>query len=106
MGIDARNVYLTDDQGAVQALDRSRGASLWKQDRLRGRWATAPLALGRYVIVGDFQGYVHVLSREDGAFVARVATDGSEIRVPPVALDLSTFLVQTRNGGLYAISLQ
>lgn len=106
MGVDARNVYVTDDQSAVQALDRSRGASLWKQDRLRGRWATAPLALGRYVIVGDFQGYVHVLSREDGAFVARVATDGSEIRVPPVALDLSTFLVQTRNGGLYAISLQ
>lgn len=106
MGIDARNVYVTDDQSAVQALDRSRGASLWKQDRLRGRWVTAPLALGRYVIVGDFQGYVHVLSREDGAFVARVATDGSEIRVPPVALDLSTFLVQTRNGGLYAISLQ
>lgn len=106
MGIDARNVYVTDDQDAVQALDRNRGASLWKQDKLRGRWVTAPLALGRYVIVGDFEGYVHVMSREDGAFIARVATDGSAIRVPPVALDLSSFLVQTRNGGLYAINLQ
>lgn len=106
MGIDARNVYVTDDQDAIQALERSRGASLWKQDKLRGRWVTAPLALGRYVIVGDFEGYVHVMSREDGAFVARVATDGSSIRVPPVALDLSTFLVQTSNGGLYAINLQ
>jgi outer membrane protein assembly factor BamB len=106
MGLDARNAYVTDDQDAVQALDRNRGASLWKQDKLRGRWATAPLALGRYVIVGDFEGYVHVMSREDGAFVSRVATDGSPIRVPPVALDLSTFLVQTRNGGVYAINLQ
>lgn len=106
MGLDARNVYVTDDQDAIQALERSGGASLWKQDKLRGRWATAPLALGRYVIVGDFEGYVHVMSRDDGAFVARVATDGSSIRVPPVALDLSTFLVQTSNGGLYAINLQ
>lgn len=106
MGLDARNAYITDDQGAVQALDRSRGASLWKQDKLQGRWASAPLALGRYVIVGDFEGYVHVLSREDGAFVARIATDGSAIRVPPVALDLGTFLVQTRNGGIFAISVQ
>ena len=106
MGLDARNAYVTDDLDAVQALDRNRGASLWKQDKLRGRWATAPLALGRYVIVGDFEGYVHVMSREDGAFVSRVATDGSPIRVPPVALDLSTFLVQTRNGGVYAINLQ
>jgi outer membrane protein assembly factor BamB len=106
MGLDARNAYFTDDQGAIQALDRNRGASLWKQDKLRGRWATAPLALGRYVIVGDFEGYVHVMSREDGAFVVRVATDGSAIRVPPVALDQSTLLVQTRNGGVYAINLQ
>jgi outer membrane protein assembly factor BamB len=106
MTLDARNAYITDERSAVQALDRSGGASLWKQDKLNGRWATAPLAMGRYVIVGDFEGYVHVLSREDGAFAARVATDGSAIRVPPVALDLSTLLVQTRNGGVYAISVQ
>jgi len=106
MGIDSRNVYITDDRSAVLALDRRGGSSLWKQDKLQGRWATAPLALGRYVIVGDFQGYVHVMSRDNGAFVARVATDGSPIQVPPVALDLSTFLVQTRNGGVYAINVQ
>lgn len=106
MGLDVRNAYITDERSAVMALDRSRGASLWKQDKLQGRWVTAPLAQGRYVIVGDFQGYVHVLSRDDGAFVARIATDGSAIRVPPVALDLSTFLVQTHNGGVFAISVQ
>ncbi len=106
MSLDARNAYFTDERSAVHALDRSRGASLWKQDKLQGRLATAPLAMGRYVIVGDFEGYVHVLSREDGAFVARIATDGSAIRVPPVALDLSNFLVQTRNGGVFAISIQ
>lgn len=106
MGLDPRNAYITDDRSAVLALDRRNGASVWKQDKLSGRWATAPLALGRYVIVGDFEGYVHVLSRDDGAFVARIATDGSAIQVPPVALDLSTFLVQTRNGGVFAISVQ
>jgi outer membrane protein assembly factor BamB len=106
MALDARNAYVTDERSAVQALDRSRGASLWKQDKLDGRRASAPLAMGRYVIVGDFEGYVHVMSRDDGAFVARIATDGSAIQAPPVALDLSTFLVQTRNGGVYAISVQ
>ena len=106
MGIDVRNVYVTDDRSAILALDRRGGASVWKQDKLLGRWASAPLALGRYVIVGDYQGYVHVMSRDDGAFVARIATDGSAIKVPPVALDLSSFLVQTRNGGVYAINVQ
>lgn len=106
LGLDARNAYVTDDRSAVLAFDRRGGASLWKQDKLGGRWATAPLSVGRYVVVGDFEGYVHVLSKDDGAFVARIATDGSPIQVPPVALDLSTFLVQTRNGGLFAINIQ
>lgn len=106
LGGDSRNVYVTDDRSAILALDRKGGSSLWKQDKLLGRWATAPLALGRYVVVGDYQGYVHVMSRDSGAFVARIATDGSPIQVPPVALDLSTLLVQTRNGGLYAINVQ
>jgi outer membrane protein assembly factor BamB len=106
MAADARNLYITDDQNAVVALDKTSGASLWKQDKLFGRGVTGPLALGRYVIVGDFEGYVHFLSREDGAFAARIATDGSPILVRPVALDMSSILVQTRNGGVFAISTQ
>jgi outer membrane protein assembly factor BamB len=49
---------------------------------------------------------VHVLSREDGALAARIATDGSPIRAPPAMLDRSSFLVQTRSGGVFAIAIQ
>jgi outer membrane protein assembly factor BamB len=73
---------------------------------MAGRRVSGPLAFGRYVVVGDYQGYVHLLSREDGSFAARIATDGSGISAPPVALDLSSFLVQTRNGGVFAITVQ
>lgn len=103
---DPRNLYVTDDKNAVVAMDKSSGASLWKQDKLAGRAVTAPASVGRYVVVGDFQGYVHFLSRDDGSFAARLATDGSPILAPPVAVDLTTFIVQTRNGSVYAITLQ
>ncbi|MGZ8209857.1 MAG: outer membrane protein assembly factor BamB [Burkholderiales bacterium] len=103
---DHRGLYLVDDKNAVVALDKSTGASLWRQDKLFGRGLSAPLAFGRFVIVGDFEGYVHVLSREDGSFVSRVATDGSAIGAPVVALDLTSFVVQTRNGGVFAIAVQ
>jgi outer membrane protein assembly factor BamB len=106
LSADDRNLYVTDDRNAVVALDKTSGASLWKQDKLSGRGVSAPLALGRYVVVGDFQGYLHFLSREDGSFAARIATDGSAILTPPAALDFSTLVVQTRNGGVYAVTLQ
>ncbi|MGE5027940.1 MAG: outer membrane protein assembly factor BamB [Betaproteobacteria bacterium] len=105
LAMDERNVYVSDVRGAVHALDKHTGASMWKQDKLFARQVTAPLALGRYVAVADMQGYVHLLSREDGSFSARAATDGSQIGAPPVALNQG-FMVQTRNGGLYALTVQ
>ena len=105
IGADARYLYVTDDKNAVLALDRASGASIWRQDKLVGRNVSAPLALGRHVVVGDLEGYVHVLSREDGSFAARIATDGSAIGAPPLALDAKSFLVQTRDGGVFAITV-
>ncbi len=105
LAMDDRNVYVSDTRGAIHALDKSSGATLWKQDKLLARQATAPLTLGRYIAVADVQGYVHLLAREDGSFAARIATDGSQISAPPVALNRG-FLVQTRNGGLYALTVQ
>ena len=106
IGTDARYLYVTDDKNAVQALDKTSGASVWRQDKLADRNVSAPLALGRYVVVGDVEGYVHLLSREDGSFAARIDTDGSSINAPPIALDPTSFLVQTRSGGVYAITVQ
>ena len=83
VSMDTRNIYASDEKSAVVAFDRANGASLWKQDKLFGRNVTAPALAGRYLAVGDLQGYVHFLSREDGSFVARIATDGSPIVAKP-----------------------
>lgn len=103
--VDGRNVYVSDDKGAVHALDLSSGASHWKQDKLAQRDPSAPVAVGRYVAVGDVQGVVHVLSRDDGAFVARVATDGSPIRAALQKVG-DKILVQTRDGRVQAIEVR
>jgi outer membrane protein assembly factor BamB len=100
---DGRTVYVTDEKNAVHALDRATGASLWKQDRLSARGVSGPVAIGEYAVVGDFQGFVHVLSRRDGSFVARMSTDGSAIKAQPTRAG-DGIIVQTANGGLYAFA--
>jgi outer membrane protein assembly factor BamB len=105
VSFDARYAFISDDKGSVHALDRGNGRSIWKQDRLSHRQLSLPLPLGTEVGIGDLQGYVHFLARESGAFVARLPTDGSPIRAAPVRLP-EGFLVQTQNGGLYALNLK
>lgn len=105
LAIDSRYLYVSDDRGSLHALDMASGASLWKQDKLFLRRLTAPQVRGQLIAVADVQGIVHFLSREDGSFVARLATDGSPVVAPLQALG-SSFLMQTSNGGVYAIEAQ
>ncbi|CAB1369951.1 outer membrane protein assembly factor BamB [Denitratisoma oestradiolicum] len=105
LDMDGRAVYVSDDKGAVQAYDRNSGSSLWRQAKLTNRQPSRPLVIGGYVAVGDVQGWVHLLRRDDGAFGARIATDGSPIVAPPTPLG-NGLLVQTRDGGLFAFGIE
>jgi outer membrane protein assembly factor BamB len=96
LAIDDKSLYLADDQDQVHALDRDSGASRWKQDKLLRRGLTAPVAVGGKVIVGDSLGYLHVLSRDDGAFIGRLSVGDGAIRTLVPAL--SGALVQTSGG--------
>ena len=105
LAIDGRYIYVSDDKGAVHALDKASGASIWKQDKLSLRRFTAPLVRHGLVAVADVQGIVHFLDREDGSFAARLATDGSQVLAPLQTLG-GKLVLQTRNGGVYAIEAQ
>ncbi|AFT86405.1 outer membrane protein assembly factor BamB [Paraburkholderia phenoliruptrix] len=97
---DDRAVVAADDWSVVSAFDVSNGAPLWKNDKLKNRELGVPFILGHAAVLGDYQGYVHFLSRDDGTLVARMKTDGSAISAAPV-LAGETLVVQTRDGDLY-----
>ncbi len=97
---DATMLFGTESNGTVVAWKRADGAQAWSLDKLRYRKLSAPLLLGRSVVVGDDSGLVHLLSREDGSFLNRLTTDGSGVAAPPVAAG-DTLVVVTRNGGIY-----
>jgi outer membrane protein assembly factor BamB len=97
---DAETLFGAESNGVVTAWRRSDGTRVWTTDRLKYRRLTAPLLLGRSVVVGDDSGLVHLLSRSDGTPLNRLVTDGSGIGAAPlVAAD--TLVVVTRNGAVY-----
>jgi outer membrane protein assembly factor BamB len=104
VGLDPGFVFVSDEKGSVHALDRSAGTSVWKQDKLFLRRLSAPLPLGREIAVADVEGYVHLLARDTGAFVARAKTDGTPLAAYLVRVE-NGFLAQTRGGRLYAFTV-
>ena len=92
LDVETRQVYLSDDEDAVLALDRSSGGTLWKQPEMKGRRLSAPAATHDYVVVGDYDGYLHWLSKDSGRIVGRVQATSKAIVAPPVVAGSIVFV--------------
>ena len=112
--LDEKVLYSSDDKGNIWALDRLNGATIWKQEKLAYRKLTRPTIIGDYLAVGDFEGYVHLLSRYDGHFIARYQLGqfdhlgwelGTGIIVPPIVKGKDRLVVVTRGGIVYVLAL-
>ncbi|RDU95374.1 outer membrane protein assembly factor BamB [Trinickia dinghuensis] len=102
LAADRTSVVAPDDWSVLQAFDATTGKPLWKNDTLKNRNLSTPYLLGPDVVVGDYKGFVHFLSRDDGKLLARFKTDGSAITAAPVAVG-NTLIVQTHDGHLYGL---
>jgi outer membrane protein assembly factor BamB len=97
---DGNLVFGTENDGKIIAWRRSDGQNAWQTDRLLYRGLSAPLVVGRSVVVGDNSGNLHMLSREDGSALNRLTTDGTAIVGQPVLAGDSLVAV-TKSGGVF-----
>lgn len=99
MAADWNLLFVTDENSEVIGLDRKSGIEVWRNKQMRARALTAPAVFGDSIVVGDFEGYLHFLSRETGDYQARIRVGKEAIATPPLVLDAG-LAVQTSGGQL------
>ena len=102
MALAGQVLYVVDDGDNIWAVDRNSGASLWKQEALHGRTLTRPVVDGNYLLVGDFEGYLHWLDREQGRIAGRVRVDEEGLQ-SPVLVNGKRLFVYGQSGQLALI---
>lgn len=105
IAVDQRFVFAADEKGALSAFSRDAGQSVWRNNKLAYRRLSTPVSYGRAVAVGDFQGYIHFMAREDGAYIARTQTDGSPIHATPLVAG-ANLIFQTQAGTVAAFGTE
>ena len=101
---DDGTVYITDDQSYVWAIQADTGNGLWRQKSLLRRRVTAPAIANDAIVVSDFEGYTHWLSKKDGRFIARQKIADEAITSQAV-IDQSQMFILSQDGQLTAIAI-
>ncbi len=74
-----RNVYVVDEESEIQAFSGLTGVSLWKTKDYRLRNLTSPVRLKNYLVLGDYEGYLHFLDINSGSTIGRYRVSRSGI---------------------------
>ncbi len=104
MAADWTSVYTTRDDGEFIAFTRLNGTELWRNDDLLRRDPTLPVPFQTYVVVGDFEGYLHFFSSIDGEAAARVKQGGKAISIAPLVV-ANRLYVQSDDGSVAAYEI-
>ena len=104
MGADSEGLFVGDEEGVVWGLDPRSGNARWSQDSLKNRKLSNVAVLGGLVVVGDFEGYLHWLDRNDGRLVARTRVGSDPITTGLQVFD-GTLYVLGDGGQLAAVRL-
>jgi len=103
LGGDWRQLYVSDAEDHVWAIDPNNGTALWKNKDLNYRKLSAPVVLGDRVVVGDFEGYLHWLSQDDGKLIGRLRIGEDSISTAPFKVDDIIYVISD-GGALAAIA--
>ena len=99
------HVYVIDQDDVITAIDQRTAEVVWKQEGLFRRKLSSPVAFSNYLVVGDSDGYLHVLAQSDGRFIGRRKVDGDGLRARPWVAD-NLFYVLGNSGSLQALEIE
>jgi outer membrane protein assembly factor BamB len=104
--VDDRYVIAANELGDLFAYSRNGGKQVWRIANFQRRLPTTPLSVGRSVVIGDFEGYVHFIDRDTGKTIARTRVGSSAFTGAAQAAGTNEFLIQSRKGELALIAVQ
>lgn len=90
-------VYVATTDGKIQAYNQQTGEPAWTQEALAYRDLSNPVTIGQYLVVGDADGYLHLMDPMTGTIQGRVKSSGEVRQIR--AID-NRLYVDTRTGHL------
>lgn len=104
LDVSGDTVVSVERDSAIQALDSGNGTPLWANLDLVGRNLTKPVIIGNRIVVGDFEGYVHVIDVNNGTLQGSTKVGSTGFLLDIKEINGSVYLLDY-SGTLYKVSI-
>jgi outer membrane protein assembly factor BamB len=98
-------VYAVNEKSYLVAFNAANGQEIWRNEKLVWRDLGEPLAVGKVILAGDSEGYLHLFGQDNGNILGRVRVDSTPIEAPPIPSN-GQIIVQSKGGTLASYRLQ
>ena len=105
MAFNDFSLFITHDTGSVYALNKDDGEIEWRQPALKFRKIRTGTLIKDYIVFGDYEGYLHLLSITDGAILARIKLNDSQLLNNIIEIDDSLLFLMTAAGDIICLKV-
>ena len=95
------NLFITHNSGAIYCINKISQKVLWRNSDLIGRDVSRGFVFKNYLIVSDYEGYVHFININDGLINSRLKVSDT-ILLPPLTINNEDILFMTSVNGDYS----
>ena len=105
MAFDGSSLFVTHDTGSIYSVRKDDGEVEWRQAGLKFRRIGVGTLINDYIAFGDYDGYVHFLSIDDGSIIGRIKLEDSKILNNIIKIDDAVIVMMTADGDLICLEV-
>ena len=105
MVFDGFNLFITHDTGSIYSVNKDDGEIEWRQPNLKYRRIKTGTIINDYIVYGDYEGFVHFLSIDDGSILGRIKLDDTQILNNIIKIDDLKLALMTEGGEIISLKV-
>jgi len=104
--INDQSIIVTHNSGSIYSLNKETKKINWRNSDLTGRDVSRPFIFDKFVVVSDYEGYLHFIDLNSCLIRARVKLADSNLLYPIIGEQPMEFIVVTLEGQVNVVSIK
>jgi len=99
------SLFVTHNTGSIYKIDKNNFKVIWRNSDLQGRNVTRPFLYKNFVVVSDFDGYLHFLNLNNGEIMTRIKISDTHLLKPLLTNESNNLFYVSVSGDYHLVNI-